>query len=259
MNPLPGLQHKANEEMSEVQEPVERLEWDSEFFGFPTARLSTSRINEQIMSQVLEEAQKEGIRCLYYEADSNDPVSIALAEANGFKLVDVRITLEIASSSALHPRPARDITVRGFREEEIETLARIARKTSRVSRYHFDTNFPPGASERLYDIWLRNSCSGYADKVLVAELQSEPVGFITCKVSQGEGRIVLVGVDDRFRGRGVGASLVDKALNWFGSQGIKRVWVVTQGRNIEGQRLYHAIGFNTASVTLFYHKWFNDS
>lgn len=259
MNPLPGLQHKPNEGMSETRGPVQRLEWDSEFFGFPIARLIVSRINQQIMSQVLEEAQQEGIRCLYYEADSNDAVSIALAEANGFKLVDVRITLETASSGDLPPRPARDIMVREFREEEIETLARMARETSRVSRYRFDTDFPPDASERLYDIWLRNSCSGYADKVFVAELEGGPVGFITCKVSQEEGRIVLVGVDDRFRGRGVGASLVDKALNWFGSQGIQRVRVVTQGRNIQSQRLYHAAGFNTVSVTLFYHKWFNDS
>jgi len=245
--------------MSGARGPVKRLEWDSEFFGFPIARLIVSHINEQIMSQVLEEAQKEGTRCLYYEADSNDPVSIALAEANGFKLVDVRMTLETASSSDLPPPLTRDITVRKFREEEIETLARIARKTSRVSRYHFDTNFPPDASERLYDVWLRNSCSGYADRVFVAELEGEPVGFITCKVSQGEGRIVLVGVDDRFQRRGVGASLVDKALNWFGSQGIQRVRVVTQGRNVESQRLYHAVGFNTVSVTLFYHRWFNDS
>jgi len=211
------------------------------------------------MSQVLEEAQQEGIRCLYYEADSNDAVSIALAEANGFKLVDVRITLETASSGDLPPRPARDIMLESLGRKRSRPLARMARETSRVSRYRFDTDFPPDASERLYDIWLRNSCSGYADKVFVAELEGGPVGFITCKVSQEEGRIVLVGVDDRFGGVGWEPPWLTRRSIGLEAKVSNACRVVTQGRNIQSQRLYHAAGFNTVSVTLFYHKWFNDS
>ena len=32
--------------------------------------------------------------------------------------------------------------------------------------------------------------------------------------------------------------------------------VVTQGRNIAGQRLYQRCGFLTRSVELWYHKWY---
>ena len=47
----------------------------------------------------------------------------------------------------------------------------------------------------------------------------------------------------------------ESALDWFATQGVEKVTVVTQGRNGAAQRLYQRCGFVTGSIHLWYHKW----
>ena len=49
---------------------------------------------------------------------------------------------------------------------------------------------------------------------------------------------------------------VRRFLSWSRQQHAKRVTVVTQGRNLAAQRLYQGNGFVTASLQLWYHRWF---
>jgi dTDP-4-amino-4,6-dideoxy-D-galactose acyltransferase len=110
----------------------------------------------------------------------------------------------------------------------------------------------------LYAVWIEQSVKGYADFVLVAELDGQPAGFVTCHLKPGEiGDIGLIAVDAACQGRGLGQQLVTSALRAFSDRGPRIVTVVTQGRNIRSQRLYQKCGFVIRRVDLWYHKWFN--
>jgi dTDP-4-amino-4,6-dideoxy-D-galactose acyltransferase len=79
---------------------------------------------------------------------------------------------------------------------------------------------------------------------------------VTClRGDAGTGSIGLVGVAEAARGRGLGGRLVAAALGWFAGQGVERVEVVTQGRNVAAQRLYQAHGFRTRRVEVSFHRW----
>lgn len=110
----------------------------------------------------------------------------------------------------------------------------------------------------MYEIWVEKSLSGYARAVLVTGEPGHPEGFVTCNTSMPEaiGKIGLVGVSRTDRGRGVGKALILESLHWFARQGMESVEVVTQGRNIPGQRLYQKCGFITKEVRFWYHRWF---
>ncbi len=83
-------------------------------------------------------------------------------------------------------------------------------------------------------------------------------GYVTGKIAgQGVGQIGLLAVGERARGRGLGQALLGSAGRWFLAQGVEEVRVVTQGRNLVAQRLYQRVGFRTASLQLWYHKWFS--
>lgn len=245
----------------QANEFVEKLPWDTEFFKMNVAQLKVARIDSTTLAAVLDWCEQEQVMCLYYEADINDPTSIHLAESSGFKLVDVRMVLGIDLRYDVFNDSndfVEGLIIRPFKKEDITALELIAKEGFKISRYYFDTDFPAGACERLYIVWIRNSCNGFADEVLVAELKGQPVGFLTCKAYEGFGRIILVGVDPKFRGRSIGSHLVSEAVRWFRNNGLNLIKVVTQARNIGAQRLYQAAGFKTLSVSLFYHKWFKD-
>jgi dTDP-4-amino-4,6-dideoxy-D-galactose acyltransferase len=237
------------------------LEWDSSFFGFCIARVQVDRLTEETISQIDAWCSENHVRCLYFLARPDDPATTRLAEDNSFRLVDVRLTFArdlpspIGGSEISHDGAA---LVRTARPEDLEVMRRIARESHRTTRFYYDPNFPPHLRESLYETWITQSCQGYADRVLVAELDSLPVGYLTCHLysAQGMGSIGLVGVSSHVQGRQIGQQLVREALSWFAAQGAREVSVVTQGRNLGAQRLYQRCGFLTRSVQLWYHRWY---
>lgn len=140
---------------------------------------------------------------------------------------------------------------------DIEALAPVAEASYTDSRFFTDPRFPRDKCRELYRIWLERSFDDYADNVRVAVDGDRPVGFVTCRLATPEiGEIGLVGVDSAYRGRGIGGLMTNDAVRWFAGQGVKTVRVPTQGRNLGAQRLYQACGFRTASIELWYHRWF---
>jgi dTDP-4-amino-4,6-dideoxy-D-galactose acyltransferase len=242
-----------------MSDPCNLLDWDTEFFGKRIARATESRLNDIYIQRVLEWCQEQGIECLYFLADADDPETTRLAEQHGFRLVDIRLTFERVLESWGGERDQDpECPVRLVRPADLDVLRKIAGECYHLTRFYYDDCFPLQASARLYQTWIEKSVQGYADRVFVAELQGRPVGYLTCHLHDGgkSGVIGLVGIEQENRGSGVGNSLVYTALQWFAGHACAHVSVVTQGRNIAAQRLYQRNGFLTKSVQLWYHKWF---
>jgi dTDP-4-amino-4,6-dideoxy-D-galactose acyltransferase len=233
----------------------EYLEWDSQFFGSRIARLAQNHLTCETAAEVLRWCGANQVDCLYFLTDSNDPRTVALALANGFQLVDIRVTLERRPG---YPEPAPSI--RPFQPADALELRRIARVSHWDSRFYHDGRFPRRQVDALYETWIDRSYSGWADAVLVAECDGAPVGYISCHLAPpSAGSIGLVAVAPGYQRRGLGRQLVEASLDYFRQHNVERVSVVTQGRNTGSQCLYHRCGFLTESVQLWYHRWFSGS
>ena len=239
----------------------EYLNWDSEFFGCRIARLTTDRLSVDLLEQVGDWCNENAIDCLYFLTEVGDEQSIRLAAAHDFELVDIRMTLSRGLGDAEgHSGRTPAGIVRAVRPEDLPALRAIARKSHRDSRFYFDRHFPNDQCDRLYETWIEKSCAGYADTVIVAEYQEQPVGYISCKAQQSKvGQIGLLAIDGGVAGLGLGSMLVSAALDWCRSQSHERVFVVTQGRNVPAQRCYQKNRFLTESVQIWYHRWYSSA
>ncbi len=236
------------------------LPWDTHFFGVRIGRVNPHYLTKTSMRDILKWEKSNSIDCLYFLAEFDDPETIRLAEANHFQLEDIRITLESNRSRNEKNiyRVVGNIITRTVQPADISTLEDIARKSHKDTRFYFDRNFSKEKCDSLYATWIRRSCEGWADQVLVAEMNGRAVGYITCKaLDESVGQIGLVGVDEQARGQGIGKSLILAALDWFSIHNIHSAQVVTQGRNISAQRLYQKCGFTIHSLQLWYHRWTN--
>ncbi len=139
----------------------------------------------------------------------------------------------------------------------MSALKAIAKTGHRDTRFYFDLHFDRAKCDLLYETWIENSFTGFAQAVLVAEMNAEPVGYITCSSQGAESQIGLLGVAEKCQGMGLGKQLVESFLAWSVEHGADRATVVTQGRNVSAQRLYQRMGFLTAAFQLWYHRWFN--
>lgn len=246
-------------------EPCDLLEWDSAFFGRRIARLRGGRLDAERLAAVERWAAERRIDCLYLLADPADSAGVALAESAGFRLVDLRLTLERPAGGAPARQaagivPPGSIAVRPARPEDLAALEALAAASHRDSRFFHDPGFDPRRAGELYAVWIAQSWRGEADAVFVAELADDVsgkvAGYVTCLARQaGEGQIGLFAVAPAAQGRGTGGLLLAEALAWLAARGAATVRVVTQGRNVRAQRLYQRFGFLTRSVELWLHRW----
>lgn len=242
-------------------EPCQILEWDSQFFGRTIGRINEHRLDPHGMAAITQWCQDHAVECLYFLADSDHPDTIRLAENYGFRLVDIRAALQCSIAdrqTQLINNQSASVLVRPAVASDIPALQSIARKGHTDSRFYADGCFPRETCADLYALWIKQSCEGYANCVLVADQNGQPVGYCSCHLQDSQGQLGLVGIDEQAQGQGLGRHLINQALCWFAEQHVEAVNVVTQGRNVAAQRLYQRCGFLIQSVQLWYHKWTPD-
>ena len=231
------------------------LEWDSAFFGLRLARVAGSALDARAATEAVGAGREQRLDCLSLLLPAADGPSIAAAQAAGFCLVDIRVTMERPGTAAVSV-PSRTVAIRMQRPDDIPALEAIAGEAHRNTRFSRDPRFPPERAADLYRTWIRQECGGAADQVLVSENDDAPTGYVSCHLGAGGlARIGLFGVRSDQRGRGAGGALLAAALGWFDRAGHAGVSVVTQGHGVAAQRLYQRAGFLTSRVELWFHLW----
>jgi dTDP-4-amino-4,6-dideoxy-D-galactose acyltransferase len=237
--------------------PCTFLEWDSNFFGRRIARVTGQRMDADLASEISEWARDHKIDCMYFLADAADSRTIVSAEKWNAHFVDIRIALrtEITQSPAGSKHPIRTCT-----SADLPALRHIARTSHRDGRFFYDPRFLQDQCESFYEKWILRSYEGFADAVLIGDVNGKAAGYVTCHLesSTRAGRIGLFAIGEEARGLGIGQALASEALRWFANKEVDHVNVVTQGRNVAAQRLYGKCGFRIHSVSLWYHKWFDN-
>lgn len=223
---------------SALEPSGELLTWDGDFWNMRIARAFTSDIDQWAKDNAV------GSVCLLIDADKPD--EIQAAEQRGFRFMDVRISLGMKTQGRLS-------ATRLHQPDDVEALVQIARTSHRITRFYADPKFPGQRCDDLYETWIRSSCDGWADAVLVVD--DPPTGYVTIHTKEGEGSIGLIAVAEVERGRGVGRDLVDAAIDWCYTKGLDRITVVTQGRNISALRLFQRSGFLIERTEVWMHKW----
>jgi RimJ/RimL family protein N-acetyltransferase len=232
----------------------EKLEWDSRFFGRSIARALPSCLEPDTCRRILEWCHAERIECLYFLARLDSAPTTRLLEGADFHLVDVRITLDRVLTGYADASP---VAARSAVTADIPALRAIARTSHRDTRFYFDGHFDTRRCDELYGTWIERSCGDWADHVVVVERDGAPVGYLTLHLRAPDAASIgLVGVDHSHRGQGVGRDLLRGGLAWLAERSVRRVSVVTQGRNLASQALYQGNGFRTSDVALWYHRWF---
>lgn len=231
---------------------VEELPWDSAFFGFSIGRINDGHSSGAALSAAISECRSRGIKCAYLLCAADSVKSITLAIRLGFRLVDIRMTLDrgvpVARSEVSGARRARS--------EDLPELVRLAGPGFERSRFFVDGRFPRERVEALFARWIARDFESVEGEVAILERDGRIAGFASGLVSgDGTAQVGLVGVAPGFRGLGVGRQVVAGLLNLLADRGVGKVRVVTQGCNRGALRLYEECSFRTSSMDVWLHWW----
>jgi ribosomal protein S18 acetylase RimI-like enzyme len=94
----------------------------------------------------------------------------------------------------------------------------------------------------------------HPDGAFVAAEDEQVVGFITTRADErtGIGHILNVAVDPARQGKGLGAALIRRALDYFAEQGMTHAKIETLVGNAAGEHLYPKLGFEELTRQIHY-------
>jgi dTDP-4-amino-4,6-dideoxy-D-galactose acyltransferase len=234
---------------------LEKLEWDSTFFGYPVAKVTTEAITEEMLTKIINLAKFNGTKLLYLFTDPADAVSSKTAKTCNAKLVDQKVTFHIKISEAIVPVIDNHIE-EYVSDQPSARLINLAIQSGLYSRFKTDPGFKNNEFEKLYHTWIENSVNKkIADCTFIYKENGLELGFVTVKIKDLNGQIGLIAVDENSRGKSIGKKLVAAVFDLLSRNNIPDLEVATQVDNSGACNFYQKTGFRVLKSENIYHIW----
>lgn len=224
---------------------IEKLNWDSEFFGYPVGKL-------------------------YVETPESFDEEAFVKATSAYKLVYIFTEKPLSYSRFALPADVKLTFQKELELENTETrlhffesdrhdyaaLEKLAFQSGEYSRFKTDPGFDPKDFYRMYEIWIKKSLDSEQSVVLVEEVDNQLAGFVTFDFNDSErATIGLIAVDSKIRGEGIGRKLMAQAEFAAFKAGKRQLKVATQQKNVLATNFYKNQGYTLSEQLFIYHYW----
>lgn len=228
---------------------VEHLTWDSDFFGKRVWRIEVGYDDHP--ADLREQVLRIGFDVMYVMCPEMLESSFreVLASLCG-NCVDCRVIYR--KKVIFRERPADVVVVPSITPE----IYQLAYMSGAFSRFKTDPQFLPDF-HRLYDQWIRNAFKSEIGIVFgfLDEYHKYRGMVTTDEGSEAVGKIGLIAVEESFRGKGIGAKLLQACDHYYSMRRLANAEVVTQANNVLACKLYEKNGYSEWERTRVWHIW----
>ena len=226
---------------------IEKLSWDSNFFGFPVGKLEWLEGEEETLIELLTKDHQYTV--MYIFADHE--ISLELP---GVTTTDIKVTfckelkqVQEYQGSILEFDPQK---------HKYQELLDLVYLSGTFSRFKQDVRLSEEDFSRLYQNWINKSIQSETTTVLIQEQDNTLEGFITLEeVSRESCRIGLIAVHPDHQGKSIATQLIRKCQNIAFELGKSIIEVSTQDKNVAAKKLYAKNGFKNQKIKYIYHLW----
>ncbi len=226
-------------------------------------------ILHELIEKLTRSLADRGTQCLVCKVHSNERAAIHTLEQSGFLLMDTLLDFVFDFSRTPIEKirfPERDgqLKIRRAKVADLPPLMAINEKVFAhyFGRFHADPQMPPGTPTRIYEEWVRSAFAGWADWILVAELDAQIAGYgiwrkaleIEKRHSLSVAHYDLAAIDPEFLGRGLWTALMLDGVSIARDSAQYLIGPVHLS-NQPVQRILQKFGWNTAGGRHSFHKW----
>jgi ribosomal protein S18 acetylase RimI-like enzyme len=212
---------------------------------------------------------ERGIQCVGCRVQSGEFASIHALEQSGFLLMDTLLDFVFAFPAAepervTFPPVDKRVSIRRARHQDLQTLMEMNDRAfgRYFGRYHADPRIPPGTATKIYSEWMRSAFEGWADWVLVGEIDGKIAGSaiwrqaLPAEGNKSPGVVYcdMVVVDPEFQGSGLGTALMRHGMGIARSVARYLVGPV-HICNYSIQRTLQKVGYKIFGARQSFHKW----
>lgn len=255
--------------------------WDSRIIGRRTGTvnyLAVTRdepagveILRELTSQLVQTLADRGTQFVVCKAQSSELAAIHALEQSGFLLMDTLLDFVFDFSRTPLEKirfPERDgqLKIRPAKDTDLPVLIDINEKSfgDYFGRYHADPQMPAGTATRIYTEWVRSAFQGWADWILVVELDDKIAAYGLWRKPRGAEERNSIGVahydlaaiDPEFRGRGLWTALMHDGM-LIARDCAQYLIGPVHVNNYPVQHLLQKFGWSMSGARHSFHKWLN--
>jgi mycothiol synthase len=211
---------------------------------------------KRLLDQATQRARELLVEIIHISVPEKSSAAREALSRMGFKVVRQFLEMTLPLSALKLPdTPRNEFTLRHLQRGEEAELANVQ------NRCFSDTwGFNPNTPEEIaHSLGLSDAAA--EDVVLVYD-GGRPAGYCWTKIN-GEtdtetggrkGRILMLGVDPDYRGRGIGRLALQAGLSYLQGRQVKAVELTVDGENHAAYSLYKSSGFRVTARSLCYEK-----
>jgi ribosomal protein S18 acetylase RimI-like enzyme len=254
--------------------------WDSKLMGRRVGTVEhfaargdgpqATAILHELIEKLTQALADRGTQCVVCKVQPNERATIHVLEQSGFLLMDTLLDFvfdfshaSIAAIAAGQQDEA--LKIRPAKADDLPASMAISEKVFAhyFGRFHADPQMPAGTPTKVYAEWVRSAFAGWADWILVAEIDGKVAGYgiwrkplaIEKRHSLRVAHYDLAAVDPQFQGGGLWAALMLDGMRIardFAQYVIGPVHI----SNHPVQHILQKCGWNIAGARHSFHKWF---
>jgi GNAT superfamily N-acetyltransferase len=255
------------------------LPWDSNIFGRRMGALKYVVVHpdfrdqpealEQLLDHVIQWAIAEGVEFLLCKSYTDDQTLLYALQQKGFLLVDTLLNYVYdmrrhAFDEIPEPPLNSGVILRQATEDDLESLIDVAHRAFRhhFGRYNADIRISSDQATQVYEEWIRSAIAGYADWIIVAEVNGTLAGYSVWKkpaasersLSVKVGHYSIAAVHPDYSGRGLFGTLTYAGMALFPDIA-DCIEGPTHINNYPVQRGYTKLRWHIADAQHSFHKW----
>lgn len=234
---------------------------DTQRFGFKVAKVNDFGKEPQ---KILNELQKLGVKLIITRIQSKEIDTINFLEDLGFRIKDIQSTYryDIHQEDFYDYQSNPNFAIREGIDNDVSQLVTVVEESFyEYGHYFADKRLDKNLCFEIYKDWVTRSCldKSVADKVFVAESNSNVIGFLSFKIFEEKEKQYAVGgigaVSKKHRNHGVFQAIVKKGLSWGAGIGLAWEEHNVLATNFSINRSFSKIGFRIVNTFVTFHCW----
>tara|TARA_Y100000031_G_scaffold127714_1_gene145559 strand:- start:399 stop:1382 length:984 start_codon:yes stop_codon:yes gene_type:complete len=255
----------------------EELLFDTKLFGSKTAQIWDIIIDKDLerndmidrakflIEFTIKEMNKLKIKFIQCKVDSRNIYIAQVLENLGFMLasVDINFIKDLASIDNKKNKE-HNYSISSCNDKDIDYLYEMSKKAYSTTRFHTDPKITKEQADEMQALWAKNCYhQKLADKIIIVKKGNEILGYAAIEILKGISfpdnmkiaNIILIAVDKKFKGKGIGKVLILESSDWAKTNGCSFLAAGTQIINNSSVKFYQKNGFKLQSSVLSFHKW----
>jgi len=173
---------------------ISGLPWDSQVLNTRMASVNLLLVDQNLkdcfshgktlLNHAIKQMREREYKFLLCKVHSDNIFNIHILEESGFLLVDTQLVYAVdfrttQLDSILKPKVPEDCLIRFAKAEDEQELVALANTAfqGHFGRYHSDPKLSRDQATAVYAEWIRSSLRGYADYIIVANIDGRIAGL----------------------------------------------------------------------------------